>query len=447
MWEAIQANQRRSVVLVVLMGILLVALGGLVGAAFEPKQGWAFGLLAAAGVWLVLWLLALFAGDSILLATAGAREIGHDDAPQLFNVVEEMKIASSLEAMPKVYIIPDEAPNAFAIGRKPEKSAVAVTSGLLRILNRDELQGVVAHEIGHLKNRDTAFLMLVGVMLGAIVLIADVFRRTVRFGGRRRSSSREGGGAQALVLVAALLLAILAPLLARMIYFACSRRREYLADASGARFTRYPEGLASALEKLSVFHQRRAEVNRVLAPMYIVNPMSALAAVGLFSTHPPTDERIRILRSMGGGAAYTDYEAAFKGIVGRACIGPQTLRGETAPVAVRAKSEERETRVQRSREVIDLVGRLGGMIALTCACGVGIKAPPGLGRDLIVCPRCGAENRLPHAEAAQGNFAYKRRGTGWESFPCPCGRTIQLSPSFGAPAVKCDGCGRPIRIE
>ncbi len=456
MWEAIRANERRSWLLVSLMGAILVLLGFAIGFGVFPEAGGgAWGTAIALGVWLALWMVALLGGDQILLATAGAKRIEHRDHPQLHNIVEEMKIASGLEAMPGVYVVPDESPNAFAIGRKPQRSAVAVTAGLLRILNRDELQGVIAHEIGHLRNRDTKFMMLVGVMLGAIVLISDLFLRTMRFGPRRRSSSREGGGAQAVFLLVAVLVAVLAPLVAQIIYFACSRRREYLADASGARFTRYPEGLASALEKISVYHTRRAEVNRVLAPMYIVNPMSALAAVGLFSTHPPTADRVRILRAMAGGAGYADYEAAFKRIAGRSVIGGRTLASEPGPVALRAASapETSEERTGRSREVVDFLGRLDNLLLMTCACGVGIRIPSGLKRDAVPCPRCGRENRVPHAEPASAEpagpsqaFKYRRRGQGWESFQCPCGATVQLSPAFGAPVVVCSRCDRKIQV-
>jgi len=451
MWEAIHANKRRSWVLVSAMGVVLVCLGFFAGMAFEPGQGGMFGAAAALGLWFLLWMIALVGGDSILLATAGARRVNPEEAQQLHNVVDEMVIASGLGSKPDVYVIHDETPNAFAIGRKPEKSAVAVTSGLLRLLNRDELQGVIAHEVGHIKNRDIAFMVLVGVMLGAIVLIADIFLRSSRWAPRRRSS-RDNGQAQLIFFLVAIAFAILAPIVAQLIYFACSRRREYLADASGARFTRYPEGLASALEKLAVYQTRRAEVNRALAPMYIVNPMSALAALSLYSTHPPTEDRVRILRSMAGGAGYTDYEAAFKRIQGRSCIGRRTLAEDKA-TPLRGPSTDDRAAVDRSRDVIQFLGRLENQIVMSCPCGVGIKVPPDLGRASIPCPRCGRENPVPHAEeeatAAEPEKALKYRrkgGGGWESFQCRCGNAIQLSPAFGAPVVRCPKCDRKIQV-
>jgi heat shock protein HtpX len=238
-----------------------------------------------------------------------------------------------------------------------------------------------------------------------------------------------------------------------MIYFACSRRREYLADASAARFTRYPEGLACALEKIAVQARMNRQANRVLAPMYIVNPMEALAAVGLFSTHPPTESRVRILRSMGGGVGYVDYDAAFRKITGRqGCIGKRTLGEDTAAQARAASPQVAETReetVTRSREVGNLVGRLDGLTILQCPCGVGIKIPPGAAWPSIPCPRCGRDNAVPKAQAAarpDQPARFKRQGKGWESFQCSCGASINLSPAFSASSKTCDRCGRTIEI-
>src|SRR5581483_8644938 len=244
MWEAIESNRRRSRWIVAGMGALLVALGALIGNAAAPRTGVVIGLGGALFVWVLLWTVAVFQGDQIMLSIAGAQKIEKADAPQLFNVVEEMVIASGLGRMPDIYVIPDDRPNAFAAGRKPETRVVCVTSGLLRLMSRDELQGVIAHEIGHHRNGDPALMILMGVMLGAIVLLADVFLRSnVMFGGGRRRSrddKDDSGGLQILLVVLAIALAILAPILAQVMYFACSRRREYLADASAARFTRYP---------------------------------------------------------------------------------------------------------------------------------------------------------------------------------------------------------------
>jgi heat shock protein HtpX len=310
MWEAIADNKRRSAWLIFILALLLAGMGGaiglLVGGAPETA---AYGLFIGLVIWGVMLLVNMMGGESVLLASANAREISHEDAPQLYNIVEEMRIAAALPAMPKVYIIDTPVPNAFAVGLKPERACIAVTSGLLERLNRDELQGVVAHELGHISNRDTLFMTLAGVTLGAIVLLADFGIRMLFWGGggrsRRSSSSsgKGGGAAMAVMMIVAVVLAILAPIIARLLYFACSRQREYLADASAAQYTRLPGGLASALGKIAAQQDpKKIPVNRVVAPMYAVNPLAARGSSSIWGTHPPTQERINRLLAMQGEA-------------------------------------------------------------------------------------------------------------------------------------------------
>ena len=310
MWEAIAANKQRSALLIASLATLLALMGLAIGFLLggRPQSAY-FGAFVGLCVWGVLLLVNAMGGESVLLASANAREVSHDDAPQLYNVVEEMRIAASLPALPRVFIIDTPVPNAFAVGLKPERACVAVTTGLIERLARDELQGVIAHELGHVANRDTLFMTLAGVTLGAIVLLADFGMRMLFWGGgrRRSSSSGKGGGAAALLMIAALVLAILAPLVARLLYFACSRQREYLADASAAQFTRYPAGLARALRKISQEQDpKQIPVNRVVAPMYAVNPLAAAGSASIFGTHPPTAERIRRLLEMQGAAGPAD---------------------------------------------------------------------------------------------------------------------------------------------
>ena len=307
MWEAIAANRRRSAALIVFMAALLaamgLAIGYLVGGTPETAQ---LGALIGLGVWGVMLLVNLAGGESVLLSSANAREISHEQAPQLYNIVEEMRLSAALPAMPRVFIIDTPVPNAFAVGLKPERACVAVTTGLLERLSRDELQGVIAHELGHISNRDTLFMTLAGVTLGAIVLLADFGMRMLFWGGgsrRRSSGGKNGGAAMAIMAVVAIVLAILAPLIARLLYFACSRQREYLADASAAQFTRYPAGLANALRKIAQQQDpKKIPVNRVVAPMYAINPLAARGSASIFGTHPPTEERIRRLMEMQGAA-------------------------------------------------------------------------------------------------------------------------------------------------
>ena len=399
MWEQIRSNRRRSALVIAAMGTLLVATGVALGAAFAPgREGLFVGGLAALGVWLALWAVTVSRGDDIMLRIAGAREIEKRDHPILFNVVEEMAIAAQLGVRPRVFIVDDPSPNAFATGRDPRKASVAVTTGLLEILDRDELQGVVAHEIGHIANRDVALMTTMGIMLGAIVLLAEIGLRGLWLGGgaRRSRSSKRDGGAEGVLALVAIVLMILAPLFAQLIYFALSRRREYLADASGALFTRYPEGLASALEKLGASSRPQADASRVTRPMYIVRPLRAgerRRAASPFATHPPLEERIRILRGMAGRADPAAYEQAFRAVTRRRVVGARTLAASPAVPSQRPHpgvEAEPSTRRQRAREASDAFLDASGYERLTCgSCGARVKIPPRLRERIRSCPRCG----------------------------------------------------------
>jgi heat shock protein HtpX len=394
MFAVIRSNQRKSIVLILLLGGLLGGLGYLIGVLFDPALGWA-GVGAAGVVWLILLLVSFAGGESLLIAQAGGRTIEKKDAPQLFNLVEEMQIASGLAVPPMVFLIDTPTPNAFAVGRNERRAAVGVTTGLMARLNRDELQGVIAHEIAHIKNRDTLFMTLAGTTMGAIIILADMFARGLRFGAgtaRRRSSGRGGEGAAMLLLIA-LVVAVVAPLLAQLLYFATSRRREYLADACAAQYTRYPEGLASALEKIAGGQKPGAEVSRVLAPMYIVNPLAAHAlGSSLMSTHPPTADRIRVLRAMGG-ASLRAYEEAYKklhggsGVLGAmAAAAPEQLVREASAVAPPVAVGWRAAR--------GVLHEADGERAVDCSCGLRLRVPPDWRGSLIRCPRCGREHRV-----------------------------------------------------
>ncbi|MBI5869838.1 MAG: zinc metalloprotease HtpX [Actinobacteria bacterium] len=306
MYEQISKNKRLSYVLIVVMTAFFIVFGFVVGAAAfgGSMSGAVFGLIIAVFIAVAMSLTSYFKGDKIALATSRARPVTREEQPQLWNVVEEMAIASG-NPVPAVYIIDDSAPNAFATGRKPEMSSIAVTQGLLDKMNREELQGVIAHEMSHVRNYDILFATLVGVMVGAIALMADFFLRFTFFGGSRRSSSDNSGALGAILLVAALVLAILAPIAARMVQLAISRKREYLADASAVELTRNPEGLANALEKISGDQEVLEVANRATAHLYIAQPIKKFEkkSRGLFDTHPPIQERIAVLRAMASGAA------------------------------------------------------------------------------------------------------------------------------------------------
>jgi heat shock protein HtpX len=382
------------------MGILLLLVGYFLGLAFGSGVG---GLVIALVIWGIMNLVAFFQGDSILLGISGARKINPDDHPRLYNVVEEMKIASGLEKMPDVYIIDDPALNAFATGRDPNHTAVAITSGLLQKLNRDELQGVIGHEISHIKNRDVLLMVLLSVLLGSIVILAWYGSRFLIFSGggagRRRSSSGGGGAAALIILAVALILMILAPIAAQLIYFAVSRRREYLADASSALYTRYPEGLASALEKLAMSGTRVQRANQATAPMYIVNPFpkKSVSLSDLTSTHPPIAERIRILRAMAG-ASPADYERAYEAAKGGAHIVPASALASSTEAKLRPASadakpvDEVSDKITRTRETSDLMWRMSQYRTIDCECGTRLRLPPGYRAPTVRCPHCGRIN-------------------------------------------------------
>jgi heat shock protein HtpX len=274
--------------------VVLVALGYFLGQYYGFGY-YGVGFAVAAAV--ISALFSYYGGAGMILGVSRAKQIEKKDHPQLFNVVEELTISAGVP-MPKIYIIDDTAPNAFATGRDPEHAVVAITTGLLQKLSRDELQGVMAHELSHVQNRDILFSMMVGIMVGSIVMISDFFLRSMLWGGGRRRDNEKGGGG--LLIILALALAILAPIFARILQLAISRQREYLADASAVMLTRYPEGLASALEKISGDREVLEVANRGTQHLYIVNPIKPFEerAKSLLSTHPPIVERVARIRAM-----------------------------------------------------------------------------------------------------------------------------------------------------
>jgi len=307
------ANRRNSFLLAAFVVAVLCLLGFFVGYAIagDPAGG-----VAATGAALLLGSLiavgTYFQGDKLVLAASGARPVDAQAAPQLMNVVQEMAIAANVP-MPAVYVIDDSAPNAFATGRDPKHASVAITTGLLEKLDREELQGVIGHELSHVRNFDIRFALIVGVMVGAIAILADFFLRFSFWGGGRRGRDRDGGGgAQLIIFFIAIALAILAPIIARFIQLAVSRQREYLADASAVELTRNPYGLERALAKISGDTEVLEVANRGTQHMYFTNPIKKFEerSSNLFSTHPAIVDRINRLRELTGEAPLSAPEAA-----------------------------------------------------------------------------------------------------------------------------------------
>ncbi len=313
-YDQIAANRRNSFLLALVVVVLLGALGFAAGYALTGEPAGAIGATALAFVvGLVMSLGSYFTGDRLVLAASNAKEVDETTAPQLMNVVQEMAIAANIP-MPRVHVIDDSAPNAFATGRDPEHASIAVTTGLLEKLDREELQGVIGHELAHVRNLDIRFSLIVGVLVGSIALLSDFFLRfTFWGGGGRRSGGRDGGGVlQVIMLVLAMVLAILAPIAARFVQLAVSRQREYLADSSSVEITRNPSGLERALAKITADREVLEVANRATQHLYFTNPIKKFEtrASGLFATHPPIVERINRLRELTGERPLAEPDVA-----------------------------------------------------------------------------------------------------------------------------------------
>jgi heat shock protein HtpX len=308
--SAQQVNRRNTLVLLAALTALAALVGYVIGWLLESEASstvpvWSKGGVAAAGLMAAVsvgWsALSLAFGDKMVLAMANAKEIQKADAPQLYNVVEEMAIAAGVP-MPKVMVLETDALNAFATGSKPGSGTIAVTRGLLNSLSRDELQGVVAHEMSHLANLDTRYMVVVGVTVGLIALVCDMILRSLAWGrGSRSSSSNKKGGGAVILIILLIVVAILAPIAAKFVQMAVSRQREYLADATSVRFTRNPSGLISALGKLAEKAEPFPGVSRATQHLFIVNPVQTFTAKSsaLLATHPDIADRIARLRNLG----------------------------------------------------------------------------------------------------------------------------------------------------
>jgi heat shock protein HtpX len=311
----ISANKRNSFLLAAFVIAVFAALGFTIGYAITGSAAGAAGVTAfALAIGGISGIGSYFSGDKLVLAVSQARPVDATSAPQLMNVVQEMALAANVP-MPAVYVIDDTAPNAFATGRDPAHASVAITTGLLEKLDREELQGVIGHELSHVRNFDIRFSLIVGVMVGAIAILADFFLRFTFWGGMgRRSSNRDSGGngIQAVILVVAIVLAILAPIISRFIQLAVSRQREYLADASSVELTRNPYGLERALAKIGGDQEVLEVANRGTQHMYFTNPIKKFEArsSGLMDTHPPILDRINRLRQLTGDPPLDAAESA-----------------------------------------------------------------------------------------------------------------------------------------
>ncbi|HHU60738.1 MAG TPA: M48 family metalloprotease, partial [Natronincola sp.] len=340
---------------------------------------------------------------------------------------------------------------------------------LLENLNRDELQGVIAHELSHIYHRDTLYMTLAATMLGSIQMLSRMSLRASRFAGGSRyssgsrsrsgsNSSSKSSGLRAFLYVLLILVSIIGPFFAMLFYFSLSRKREYLADASAARLTRYPEGLASALEKISMSSFIR-NANSLTGPMFIINPLRSTDSLLNYSTHPRTEDRIAILRGMNKGAGLVSYQDAYARVTKKSgpLIPPIAMtlasRQETE-LAIREKSPDIEA--DSPNKLMDYIRAQNSFIFIECSCGLKMKIPPNFKENKVTCPKCKMENYVVNFNSIdstpdvdpEGKQVYIRKNTGWETIQCKeCNHLINISPLFNSPAIICQMCKSQIVVK
>lgn len=288
-----ESNTRKTWVLISLFFVFIIGLGWIFSYVFQNSDILIFAVIFS----IVMNVAGFWYSDRVVLAMTKARAIKKEDAPELYRLVENLCITAGLP-LPRIYILPEQQPNAFATGRDASHAVVAVTQGLLQKLDKAELEGVISHELSHIGNKDMLLMTVVVVLVGFVSIIADFFLRSMWFGGLRRRDDRESGQLGSILALAGIVLAILSPFIAILIQLAISRKREFLADASGALLTRYPEGLARALEKISADKSQMRAASTATAHLFISNPFKGAGLSNLFSTHPPLEQRIKALREM-----------------------------------------------------------------------------------------------------------------------------------------------------
>lgn len=291
MYKQIDSNKQKTVILMLIFSVFVIVIGYFLSQYTELGYS---AIVLAVILSLTMSLISYYQGDKVALTSTGAKPLNKEANLELYRLVENLCITAGLPT-PKVYIIHDPAPNAFATGRDPQHASIALTTGLIEKLSRPEIEGVIAHELSHIKNYDIRLMMVVIVLVGIIAILSDIFVRATMFGGRKSDNKNSGGA----MLIIGLVLMILSPFIAKIIQLAISRKREYLADADGALLTRYPDGLASALEKIANYKEPMQRTSAATAHLFISSPLSGKKSLSnLFATHPPINDRINKLRQM-----------------------------------------------------------------------------------------------------------------------------------------------------
>jgi heat shock protein HtpX len=495
MWELIRSNKRKCIVAAILLLIILLILIYATGFIIYIFYIFAYStfnvnigidtfhsqysiicLIVALLTWLIWTIIVSLYADDIILKVSKVVPAPKEFFPRLYNIVEEMKIAAGLSRMPNIYLMVDSAPNAFATGVRDNKMSIVVTTGLLEIMNRDELQGVIAHEMSHIYNKDSRFMVFVSTLVGSIFIVTDILIRYYlaqdsSSDNRRYSSEDEDGGDAiiglviTLVIIPSFLFVISSRIIAYFSYFYMPKKREYLADAMAVQLTRYPEGLASALEKTSKTVENLVRVSPITAPIFFVNPIKRKneKLSDISRTHPPISKRIEILRKMGGYADYKTYDLAHRQVTNKKKIIPVSTLGKSKKIPVIKPSVTEGLFTEGAKKYIyKYLYAFSEHKFITCSCGLKVIVPPD-SKSITICPKCG--NLLETSKAVMTTFVektqnkevintqqmeplvYKRKSKGWETIECVCGHFLTLSPVFLGNNISCTSCGRIIKIE
>lgn len=512
--ELIRANKRKSLYLLILSMVIMLIVGYVLGDLlfsqfnspriinYEQKRMYfAFGFSAFIGFIEFIQIYFIFNGKpKTLFKQLGLKPAAQTKFRKLNNVIAEMSIAAGLSKPPQAYVIPSKAINAMAFGTKPEHSAICVTAGLLSVCNRDELQGVVAHELSHILNQDILLLEVCRSTLGMVIVLREVMLRSMYWGSlgranyRSSSSKSRSSNLHLVFIIIGVIFAIIAPLLVQLIYFALSRQREYLADAYSAKLTRYPAGLASALTKIAYSSHSIDKIDKVTSAAFIDQPFGNVVITSKGTrTHPPIWNRIKILQQMSGGAGYIDYKKAYQKVTQSAPgFMPSSMANSRISFPIRAampladepgaiNSPQELRHLEKNLRSDDVIRISEGYGFVNCECGMNIKIPPEYKKFQVKCPRCGRihilEDKMqatlsnllddnnssealisPVTESvkkekekpdysAEERQVYKKTGKGWEKIKCRCGNEVELSPTFVGRFISCRKCGRKINIK
>jgi heat shock protein HtpX len=454
MWELISANRKKSIILFTAMFFILLILGFFIGYYLIAEEQWYYGIIFAILLWAVLVGVTFLQGEEIILRLAQAKPANPIHYPLLHNVTEEMQIAANLPFSPDLFVIDDDSPNAFSTGKSPQSATIVVTTGVLELLNRNELQGVIAHEISHIINRDVLFMTHAAVMLGSIIFLSKIYLRGLIYSGGGRTRKRSMNRATGLLFILSIIFSLLAPLVANILYVSISKSREYLADASAVRLTRYPFGLMRALQKISGSTYEFKKANSTISSFYINDPFYEARPLFQLDTHPPIEKRIEILKSLTHDVNYFTYQKVYSRICGKpgknSNIIPATSLKEDSVLSVIPPLKEhlQETIIPSSKpanHVVEAEKNVTAANIFQYILGVDVTKPDQLNQSYQK-PIANNDKSARAIRKENGEVVYHRQKNGWESFACLCGSAKHLSPSYKKNELFCTNCSTMIKI-